>query len=262
MDFDILQTKKELDALIVDFKRFNTAFRFVGLGVYIAYLIYSIGVGSGFLALNIFLLAISVAYLVFAVVVTVREAKGINTTQADKIAAKVYRYAKFTAVVVSAFLSIAGILTAVEHTTAISIVLAILLPVCLVLQLLFDLAIYWITARVKRFQAAFSQDFEFLKKDMVKLALGLVKDAVFNRGKEEKKDARKISEDEDGEIIIVGSDEPVSVKEMKRVKDGAALARENPVKKIFNKIFKGKKEKNLSSVPPEEDLRMEKIDKM
>ena len=248
MDFEGLQTKRELDNLIQDFKRFNTVFRFVSLGVYILFLIYSLVVGAGNLPLTIFLLCLTIAYTAFAAVCTVKESKGENVSKADKTVAKIYRYAKLAATLLSALLSIFGILTAVEHTTPLSIVLAILLPVCLVLQIILELVIVAVTKRVKRFQTALTHDLDILKRDMVKIALGLVKDAIFKRRKEEDKSKGSIEEDEDGEIIVVGSDLPVSAKEMKRVGEKTKGKRENIFQRAFKKLFKPKKEKNQPSV--------------
>lgn len=254
VDFGSYQTKKELDNLIRDFKNFNTAFRFVSLGVYLAFLVYCLVAQTGYVFVNAFLLAITVLYTAFAVVCTVRTAKGYETPW-DKRAAKIYHWAKFGAMVVSAGLSVAGILTAVSHPTAISILLAILLPVCLVLQLLFDLAIVWITARVHRFQAALEQDMEALKRDLLKIALGFVKDAIFKRKeKEEEKPRRRFfAGEEEGESMVVGSDDPSSVRAMKKITGGAPV-RENIFKRAVNALFghkKGeKKEKNPKAPEP------------
>lgn len=235
MDFSAFQTKQELDNLINDFKRFNTAFRFFALAVYITFIVYCIVTGAGYLALNIFLLVISTAYLAFVIVVTVREARGEDTTKADKIAAKIYRWMKFAAIFVSAVLSVVGVLTAVEEATPLSVVLAILLPVCLILQAILDLAIVWITARVKRFQIALAEDVNTLKQDMVKLAIGLVKESLFSRKRRE----------EDGEVIVVGSDELLSVREMKRVGERKKKP-QNAFVRVWNKIFKPNTEKKQS----------------
>ena len=231
MDFDIFQTKQELNALIEDFKRFNTVFRFVSLGVYLTYLVYALIANVGFLALNIFLLCITALYTAFCAVCTVKEAKGAPKSEEDKKIAKLYRNAKFYAMVLSAVLSIIGILTAVEKPTPLSIVLAILLPVCLVLQAIFDLCVVWITVRVNRFQVAITQDFEMLKRDILKIAFSFVKDSIFKRNKD--KDKGKDKQQEGGDIPTA----------LEAVKADAGEKKANPVKRLFQKIFSGKKEK-------------------
>ncbi len=246
VDFGSYQTKKELDNLIRDFKNFNTAFRFVALGVYIAFLVYCLIAGMGYLWIHIFLLTITLLYTAFAVVCTVRAAKGYDTPW-DKRAAKIYHWAKFAAVAVSAGLSVAGILTAVSHPTAPSILLAVLLPVCLVLQLLFDIAIVWITARVHRFQAAIEQDMEALKRDLLKIALGFVRDAVFKK-KEERRKRSPLEEEEEGESPIAGSDDPSSVRAMKKI-TGSALRRENVFVRAFKSFFGAKRAKGEKQPP-------------
>ncbi len=235
MDFEILKTKKELDNLILDVKRFATCFRFIALAVYILFLVYNLVVGNGYLALNIFLLVLTVAYTAFAAVCSIREAKGKTVSKADKVANRVYHWAKFAATCLSALLSVAGILTAVERATPISILLAVLLPVCLALQLIFDLVIVWVTVRVSRFKVAISQDLEALKKDLGKIALGFVKDALFSRKKKE--------EEEMGEAIIVGSDSIESLKAMKSVEDGEKGTIKSRAGNFFQKLFGGKKNK-------------------
>ncbi len=237
VDFGSYQTKKELDDLIRDFKNFNTAFRFVSLGVYMLFLIYCLVAGMGYAWVNAFLLAATALYTAFAAVCTVHTARGYNAPW-DKRAAKIYHWAKFAAMAVSAVLSVVGVLTAVEHPTPFSILLAILLPVCLILQLLFDLAVFWVTARVHRFQTALEQDMEALKRDLVKIALGFVKDALFKHGREEK--TRRDRTAEEGGIIVVGSDEPGSLRAMKRVQKDLP-ARENFFRRTIGRLFRGGK---------------------
>ena len=244
VDFGSYQTKKELDNLIRDFKNFNTAFRFVSLGIYMLFLIYCLAAGMGYVWVNAFLLAITVLYTAFAAVCTVRAAKGYDTPW-DKRAAKIYHWAKFAAMAVSAVLSVVGILTAVSHPTALSVLLAILLPVCLILQLLFDLAILWITARVHRFQCALEADMEALKRDLIKIALGFVKDALFKRDKGNEKPRKDVlAEEEEGDIIVDRSDEPVSMRAMKKVTGrrtkSAPTARESIFRRAANFFFGGK----------------------
>lgn len=233
MDVGIFRTKKELDALVRDFRTFTNVFRYVTVGVYLVYVVYRLVVGTGLLPVNILLLAATIAYLVALVVFSVRGKRGKNSDGAQSVAGRVYRYIRFAAVAFSAVVSVVGILSAAHQPSPFSVVLAILMPVCLVLQVIFDVFIVLLSARVARFKAALSADIEMLKKDMVKIALDLLKNSLFH-----KEGKKRIEEETDQEpLIVVGSDDPASVRMMKKVADG--------VKKegFFSRLFSGRKKR-------------------
>lgn len=221
-----LQTKKELDLLVRDIKRLGTAFRLFSVVVYVLFCIYKIVINTGTFALNIVLLCVSVVYLGFVIFFTVNEAQSRAGKRIVLVSDKVYHYVKLAALVFSAVLAVVGIATAKDHVTVISVLLAVFLPVCVVLQLVLDLALYYFTKRVERFQTALTQDMETLKRDMVKIAIELVKESIFpkkeSKGKRENGLSAGSADDDEEEngLIVVGSDELKSVRSLKKIEDG------------------------------------------
>lgn len=227
-----LQTKKELDLLVRDVKRLSAAFRLFAVVVYLVFCIYKTVIKSGNPALNIVLLCLTAAYLVLVVFFTVNEAQSRLGKRVVSISGKVYRYVKLGALAFSAVLAVMGILTAKDHVTVISVLLAVFLPVCVVLQLILDVAVYYLTKRIERFETAFARDMEMLKRDIVKIAIDVVKESIFSRkGKREES-----ADGTDEGLLIVGSDELGSLRSMKKVEDEA-----KPKKRGFFDFFKRKK---------------------
>ena len=68
-------SKLVFNQTVEDIKKLSTVLNFIIQSVYISYLIYATVVGTGILGVNIALLAISVAYLVFFSTMTAKEIK-------------------------------------------------------------------------------------------------------------------------------------------------------------------------------------------
>lgn len=234
-----LQTKKELDLLVRDVKRLSTAFRLFAVIVYLLFCIYKTVIKVGNPALNIVLLCLTVVYLGFVIFFTVNEAQSRLEKRVVLVSDKVYRYVKLGALVFSAVLAVVGILTAKEHVTVMSVLLAVFLPVCVVLQLVLDVAVYYFTRRIERFETAFARDIEMLKRDIVKIAIDVVKESIFSRKGKKENDS---SDETDEGLVIVGSDELKSLRSLKKVEVAAKAG-----KRKFFDFFKRKKKPSRES---------------
>lgn len=233
-----LQTRKELDLLVRDVKRLSAAFRLFSVIVYILFCIYKTVIKSGYLAFNIVLLCISAVYLGVAIFFTVNGERSDTEKKINAVSARVYHYVRLAALAFSAVLAVLGILTAKEHVTVLSVLLAVFLPVCTVLQLVLDVGVHYLTKRIERFKAALSQDMETLKRDAREIALEIVKNIVFSR-KEKRPEA---AEEEEQGFVVVGSDELKSLRSMKKVENGG----KERGRKFFS-FFRRKREKREES---------------
>ncbi len=179
--FDIFHIKQEFDKLVRDLDVISTIYQYVVLALYVFFQVYCLIFQTGFLVINAILLALSVLYLGVFTFCVVRKTQGKAEKRVDKIARNIYKWSKFAAVLVSAVLSIIGIVIAVEEVTPFRLAMAIALPVALVLQVVLEIIIYWAKFKIKCFETALKYDFELVKKNAFPVIGQIVKNFFFKR---------------------------------------------------------------------------------
>ncbi len=140
-------TKMAIKQTISDLKKTDYIRNVATQIIYIIYLIYTLIVHSGYLALNIVLLVLATSYFVFFLTITSvgKTPEGKNVKSAGT---KVYVWCKRLIKLFTLGVTIYGICTAVEHVTALSVILAALMIVGWILQIVFEVLIKILTNRV------------------------------------------------------------------------------------------------------------------
>ncbi len=188
LDYTIVATKKTVE----DIKRFSLVFSILTQILYIGYLIYALVCDLGFIWLNIPLLAISSAYLVFYLIVNGKSGKKIK--EARKNARHTYKFVKISAASFNLAVLLYSIWAFPEEVKPISIVFATLMTVVLVLHLATELVCVFAERRMNLFIEALKADLEVVTKPL---------DSAKNF-------VRKIR----GEEPLVNEDEPTSQRKM------------------------------------------------
>ena len=151
-------TKAALNTTVEDLKRFFYFFSVASQSIYVIYLIYAIFAHAGNLIVNIILLAVSIAYFVFYIATHgvdtkhMRRIKGI--TKHSYVGIKLFMKA------LTLGFTIYSIYATSTHVTALSVILAALTAVGWLLQVIFELTVYFFESRAKFLLAGVEADWE------------------------------------------------------------------------------------------------------
>lgn len=140
-------TKMAIKQTISDLKKTDYIRNVATQIIYIIYLIYTLIVGTGILALNIVLLVISTSYFVFFLTMT-SAGKTPEGKNVKKTGTAVYVWTKRLIKLFTLGVAVYGICTAVERVSAVSVILAALMIVGWILQIIFEVLIKILTNRV------------------------------------------------------------------------------------------------------------------
>ena len=156
-------TKMAIKQTIADLKRTDYVRNIITQLVYIFYLVYTLIVRTGYFAFNIALLALSVAYLIFFLVMT-SCGKSPEGKQVKRVTTGIFVWCKRLIKLFTLGLTIYGICTAVEHVSAVSVILAALMIVGWLLQIVFEVLIKILTNRVTLITDALEADIDNIIK--------------------------------------------------------------------------------------------------
>ena len=160
LDYTVVAAKKTVD----DIKRFAKIFAILTQALYIAYLVYALVIGAGFLPLNIALLAISVAYFVFYLLASGHSGKKIKG--AKRSVGHTYKFIKISAASFNLAVLLYSIWAFPEEVKPISIVFATLMTVVWVLQLAIEIVSIFAERRIALFIEALKADLEIVTKPL------------------------------------------------------------------------------------------------
>ena len=155
-----IYTQSALHKVLNDFKKLARVIHLSSQSISILYLIYALIAGIGFTVLNAILLAISVAYLVFTLVMEGKKGAKITKQRVKEIYAWSKRGIKFLVICLTAY----GLVFVAKDFSPLSLVLLLLLIFGFVLDILFYFIIKFLTAEVDLFMAGIKRDFNELKK--------------------------------------------------------------------------------------------------
>ena len=154
-------TKVALRKTLDDFKSLQFGFNVTVQAAYIFYLIYAIVFGVGFLAVNIVLLALSVAYAVFFFITNLREKRDKKLGKRVKY---IYKITKHSIKVFTLSMAIASICIDKEEVTPFAVMFVALMVVGFVLQVIIDIAVAIFSAKMDFLLEAIKADTEEIKK--------------------------------------------------------------------------------------------------
>lgn len=140
-------TKMAIRQTISDLKKADYVRNVATQIIYIVYLVYTLIARTGYLAVNIILLALALSYFVFFLTIT-SVGKTPEGKTIKKITTRVYVWCKRLIKLFTLGLTVYGICTAVEHVSPVSVVLAALMIVGWILQILFEVIIKIVTNRI------------------------------------------------------------------------------------------------------------------
>ena len=156
-------TKMAIRQTVSDLRRVDYIRNVATQIIYILYLVYNLIAGAGYLALNIVLLVISAAYFAFFLTVTAC-GKSPEGRRLKKRGTAVYVWCKRLIKLFTLGLTVYGICTAVEHVSALSVILAALMIVGWCLQIVFEVLIKILTNRVNFLLEALEADLDGMLK--------------------------------------------------------------------------------------------------
>ena len=152
-------TKLVFNQTVNDIKRISIVTDYAMQIVYIAYLIYAICVSDIMLGVNIALLVISFSYLVFSVIMRVKELKKTDRNIKKKVkqAYKVSKYIVQVPILVTAIITLTNL---EDDKVTFSLLFTIMMIVCYVASILMALTTNVLESRAKRFTVAIEADLE------------------------------------------------------------------------------------------------------
>ena len=152
-------SKLVFNQTVEDIKKLSTVLNFITQGVYVAYLIYAIVVGTGILGVNIALLTISVAYLVFFSVMTAKEIKKTDA-KIKKRVKEIYKASKYIIQIPTLISAIITLSTLESDHITFSLLFTVLMIVGYLLSIILSVIIKIVEDRAKKFAVAIEADME------------------------------------------------------------------------------------------------------
>ncbi len=155
-------TKAVFNKTMSELKLFERIWTISTLGVYIAYLIYAISAGSGFLVANIVLLVLSALYFAFYLVMII---KGLELLKAKRrLAKKSYKYSKYVINSITLFSALYSIWLSPYDVHPFKLLITVFMAIMLVVQLALEVSVTIVEKRFNMFIEAFYADIEFVTK--------------------------------------------------------------------------------------------------
>ena len=152
-------TKVVLNQTIDDIKKIAMVASFVTQGVYITYLIYAIAAGAGILYVNVPLLAISVAYLAFSIVME-RKKKSKSLDKIKIKAKESYKIAKYIILIPALISAIITLATIDSDNITFSLLFTVLMIFTYMTSILLSVITKVVEQRLAMFEVAIKADFE------------------------------------------------------------------------------------------------------
>lgn len=183
-------TKVAFAKVVEDFRTLRFVGTLLSQFLYIGYLVYAIIVGAGFLSVNIVLLSVSIAYVVFYVFVVGRKGYGLKSKK--KIIRRIFVWLKLLFRAFTLGITVYGIYAMTTHVTPISIILATLSIIFWVLQVIIEILSILVENRANLMLEAIKADYEHLKRPFS--AVGNIVKRVTGREVESVKENSSIRE--------------------------------------------------------------------
>lgn len=155
-------TKAAINTTVSDLKAFFYYFSVASQSIYAIYLIYAIFATAGNLAVNIILLAVAILYLAFYIATHGMDTKHMKRVRC--ITKRSYTCFKLMMKALTLGLTIYSIYATSTHVTALSVILAALTAVSWLLQVIFELTVYFFESRASFIMAGIEADWERLTK--------------------------------------------------------------------------------------------------
>ena len=155
-------TKAVANDTLQEIKKFLRIFSLVTSLIYIGYLIYAIISKTGNHYANAILFLISVAFFIFSLVADCKKEKRI--LKARRITRRFVVLSKLLIKAYTLGIAVYAIVLSSGETSALSIVLTVLMIVIWIIQVLAELIVYYIEKKIDIFVAAFSMDKEVVDK--------------------------------------------------------------------------------------------------
>jgi hypothetical protein len=152
-------TKVVLNQTIDDIKKLDMIASFVTQGVYISYLIYAIIARTGILYVNIPLLAISLAYLVFSIIME-RKKKNKSLEKIKNKAKESYKIAKYIILIPALISAIITLATLDSDNITFSFLFTVLMIFTYMTSILLSVITKVVEQRLAMFEVAIKADFE------------------------------------------------------------------------------------------------------
>lgn len=176
-------TRASVDHILMELRRFVFGYRITVQSIYIVYLLFAIFVPMGNLAVNVVLLAIGVGYLIFTLIFDLGEEKRQQQTRI-----LVRRWVHSAKLVLKAYALGVVIYTAaisLSHATPISLLAPAITSVLFLIQVLFEVVLYYVETRARLLFDSMTMDLEPITKPAAQVS------ALIKRVKGEEVEQRK-----------------------------------------------------------------------
>ena len=155
-------TKAAFGKIVEDFKKFLFIFGIGAQSISIIYLIYALFASQGILVVNIILLLLSTAYLIFLCVQGVNAENNIR----HKLAKRIYTWSKLIIKLYTLAIALYALNFTVDNALSFSVVLTALQLIGWVLQVLFEIISLLLEKLYNLVYTAIQADIEQIKKPM------------------------------------------------------------------------------------------------
>ncbi len=156
-------TKAALRKTLDDFKKVDYVRNIITQLLYIGYLVYAVCTKVGFIWVDVALLALSVAYFVFFMVMT--EGKPLQPPKrGHKFGKKLFKRCKQLLKLFNLGVMIYGVYFTTERVSPFAVILSVLMIVLWLLQIIFEVLIRILTSRAKLIIEGLEADYESIVK--------------------------------------------------------------------------------------------------
>ncbi len=237
-------TRAALNKTVADLKRVAFWFTVIMQLAFIGFPIYSIGVGSGNIYINILLSATALVFLIFYVV----QGEDSSSKKRSIYAKRVSKTVKYISKLYNIGVAVYAVYVASEHTTLVSLIYLGFTVIILLISVSLDLIVSFCQKRIELITTALEADFEVVTKP-----LGKVQGAVnWMRGRErERNDEPTASEIKARKYLDEQVSEYRAEKKRKRAEERADSS--DTWKKRIKALFKRKAGSAPQELPQPED---------
>lgn len=146
--------------------------RYLSIALYLVFILCNLVLGRGILWLNVFLLAVTAAYLLLCI----WETHGRRTDgqrMAKAVGKPLYRMLRYIAKIFAVFIPVLSLVSAIEYTGFLSVFLSVLLFIFLFLQLLVDAIVLIFAYSAEKLRSSAMKKWNSLRKKKTEKAIGV-----------------------------------------------------------------------------------------
>lgn len=156
-------TIHNLELIVSQLKGINNVRKLLTLILYLGYVVYRIAVGAGLLAVNIVLGVLTLFYACFYAYYLSLNRK-VQAEKTLRVVDRLCRWARLVLCLVGGGVSVVGIITYAQDATMLNLLFAVVLPIFLILQVIFDVVYEYVCYCLRLLREGIEADITQIKE--------------------------------------------------------------------------------------------------